>query len=91
MLALNFDSATFNCLGAEDAASKCESIICVLWDSTLLRFYDVAKNYAVKKRRIDGSTPCFYCDFIWSSKKDLNHCLSLPEAKLQDYSSTQTC
>jgi len=30
-------------------ASKFESIMCVLWDSTLLRFYDVAKHYAVKR------------------------------------------
>jgi len=48
-----------------------------VWDSTLLRFYDIAKNDQVKKEVAAGASPCFYRNFIWSSKVDSNQCLSL--------------
>ena len=62
-----------------------------VWDSTLLRFYDAAKNDWVKKEVVDGATPCFCRNFLWSSNPDSNQCLSLATRKLRDYSSAHTC
>jgi hypothetical protein len=62
-----------------------------VWDSTLLRFYDVAKNDRVKKEVVGGATPCFCRNFVWSSNPDSNPCLSLATRKLRDYSSADTC
>jgi len=61
-----------------------------VWDSTLLRFYDVAKNNRVKKE-VDGATSCFCRNFIGSYKPDSNQCHSLAKRKLRDYSSAHTC
>ena len=39
-----------------------------LWDSTLLRFYAVAKNDRIKTEVIDSATPCFCGNLFWPSK-----------------------